>query len=334
MKRILITGSNGFIGSHFVEEGLKQGYDVYAGVRTSSSRKFLTDPRINFFELGLSDKQTIKVRLIQSKSENGCFDYIIHNAGITKSKNKSDFEKINFQYTKNLVEALVETNCIPEKFIYISSLAAMGPGDETTMEPIRNADKPHPVSLYGKSKLKAEKFIQFIPELPWLIFRPTGVYGPREKDYLVMYKTISRHLETYIGTNKQHITFIYAKDLARLVINSLDSQVVRKSYFVTDGGEYTTKEFSEIVKHILKRKTISITFPKFIVKPISFVSGFVSSLFGKVATLNPEKYLEISQKNWLCDSNDLHKDFGFEAEYNLYEGLLETIDWNMRNKLL
>ncbi len=43
---------------------------------------------------------------------------------------------------------------------------------------------PHPVTLYGKSKLKAEKYIYGLQDFPWLIMRPTGVYGPREKELL------------------------------------------------------------------------------------------------------------------------------------------------------
>jgi len=91
MKKLLITGSNGFIGSHFVEEGLKKGYEVYAGLRVSSNKEFLTDSRIKLFELGLSNKQRIIDKLIYYKAEIGCFDYIIHNAGITKSQNRSDY---------------------------------------------------------------------------------------------------------------------------------------------------------------------------------------------------------------------------------------------------
>ncbi len=100
MKKILITGASGFIGSFLVEEALKRNYEVYAGVRSSSSRKYLTDSRIKFFETELSDKDTLK----QKFSETEKFDCVIHNAGLTKTCKNEEFNTVNFQYTKILLK--------------------------------------------------------------------------------------------------------------------------------------------------------------------------------------------------------------------------------------
>ncbi len=331
MKKILITGASGFIGSFLVEEALKQGFEVYAGIRETSDLRYLKDSRIKYFISDLADKYSIKHSLL----EVGKFDYVIHNAGITKTCKKGDFEKVNYQYTKNLIEALYETNTIPQKFIQISSLAAYGPGDKKSLKPIQLTDEPKPISLYGKSKLKTEQYIKSLKDFPYLIFRPTGVYGPREKDYYVMYKSISQGLETYIGTGKQHISFIYVKDLSRLIINALDSNITGRSYFVSDLKEYTSYEFNWLIKKILNKKTITLVFPRFLVKLIAFISEKTTcSLFRKIPTLNTEKFKEISQTNWLCDSSSLIKDFNFKPEYDLSKGLDETIKWYKKENLL
>lgn len=211
MKTILITGASGFIGSFLVEEALNKGYTVFAGVRTSSDKTFLKKEKVCLFEMDFSDKNKLKVKFQEYKRFFGIFDYVIHNAGVTKTLHKQDFDVINYQYTKNFIEALTEGNCIPTKFVYISSLAAYGPGNENTMLPIKDTDTPSPVSLYGKSKLKAEKYIKSQSNIPYVILRPTGVYGPREKDYYVMYKMLDKGIETYIGTSKQALSFIYVK---------------------------------------------------------------------------------------------------------------------------
>ncbi len=331
MKKILITGASGFIGSFLVEEAIKRNYKVFAGVRNTSKRTYLKDSRIQFFKADLADKEAIKSSLTQV----GKFDFIIHNAGVTKSCSKSNFNKVNYQYTRNLIEALYETNTIPKKFIQISSLAAYGPGDEKTLKPINLTDTPRPVSYYGKSKLKTEQYIKSLKDFPYLIFRPTGVYGPREKDYYVMYKSIKQGLETYINTSDQHISFIYIKDLSRFIIDVLNSNITGKSYFVSDLKNYTAKEFSQIVKKELNVKTIALTFPGFWVRILAFLNEKTSCfLFGKIPTLNTEKYKEISQINWLCDSSDLVKDFNFKPEYDLEKGLNETIKWYKQEKLL
>jgi len=331
MKKILITGASGFIGSFLVEEAIKRNYEVYAGVRNTSKLTYLKDSRIRFFKADLADKVAIKSCLAKV----GKFDFIIHNAGVTKSCDKNNFNKVNYQYTRNLVEALNETNTIPKKFIQISSLAAFGPGDGKTLKPISLTDTPHPVSYYGKSKLKTEQYIKSLKDFPYLIFRPTGVYGPREKDYYVMYKSINQGLETYINTSKQHISFIYVKDLSRLVIGALDSNITCKSYFVSDLKEYTSYEFNRLIKKILNKKTITLVFPGFLVKLIAFLNEKMSCfLFGKIPTLNTEKYKELSQINWLCDSSDLVKDFGFKPEYDLWKGVREAIEWYKKEGLL
>ena len=125
IKKILITGASGFIGSFLVEEALKRKYEVYAGVRTSSNRKYLPNEAIHFTEMNFSDKKALKTWL-QKESR---FDYIIHAAGIIKSCNKTDFITSNYQYTKNFIEVLYETDKIPDKFLFISSLAVVRPGD-------------------------------------------------------------------------------------------------------------------------------------------------------------------------------------------------------------
>jgi len=331
MKKLLITGASGFIGGFLVEEALKQGFDVYAGIRETSDLSYLKDSRIKFFKTNLADKNSIKQDLFETSK----FDYIIHNAGITKTCNKEMFDKVNYQFTKNLIEALNETNRIPDKFLFISSLAAYGPGNEKTLIPINDTDTPNPVSFYGKSKLKAELYIKSLNDFPYLIFRPTGVYGPREKDYFLMYKSISSGLETYIGTKEQYLSFIYVNDLAGLLVNALQSGITQKSYFVSDLKNYTATEFNRIVKSELDKKTISIVFPKNLIKLIALLGEKISCiLLNKVPTLNTEKYKEISQKNWLCDSSDLENDFDFKPKHNLEKGVHDAIAWYKQKGLL
>ncbi len=331
LKKILITGASGFIGSFLVNEALMQGFEVYAGIRDSSNLRYLKDAGIHFFKTNLADKNIIKKDL----EKNGKFDFVIHNAGLTKTCNKNMFEQVNYRFTKNLIEALYETNMVPDKFIMISSLAAYGPGQAKSPNPVKESDLPQPVSLYGKSKLMAEKYIKSLHNFPYLIFRPTGVYGPREKDYFVMYKSIKSGLETYIGTKNQYLSFIYVEDLSKLIFDALKSNIIQKSYFLSDLNSYTALEFNTILKKELNKKTIRIIFPKSLIKIIAYLNEKIScKLFHKIPTLNTEKFKEISQTNWTCDSTPLIRDFGFKPEYNLKKGIEHTIKWYKKEKLL
>lgn len=328
--KVLITGASGFIGSFLVEEALRRGYEVYAGVRKSSNLQYLQDERIHLYEMDLTTKDAIKRRLFSSDK----FDYIIHCAGLTKTCQAHRFEEVNFDYTKNLLDALIEINYIPKKFILVSSLAAYGPGDAEVLLPVIDSGKPNPVSFYGESKLKIENYLQGKTQIPSLIFRPTGVFGPRERDFYVMYQTINKGWEVYVGSKEQHLTFIYVKDLVRLFLDAMTSNIVDKSFFASDMRYYTAEAFNASIKKALNKKTRVIIFPKFGVKMLAVIGEKLSCLFGKVPTLNTEKYKEISQRNWLCDSSDLKYYFDFQPQYSLEEGIQETIEWFKKEQLL
>lgn len=135
-KKILITGASGFIGSFLCQKGIDLGYEVWAGMRKSSSKEYLQDPNIHFIVLNFEDKTELKEQITSFNQEFGKFDIIIHNAGCTKAPRNEDYRNINFVNTKNFVDVLLETDNNPEKFIFTSSLAAYGPGKENTTEPV------------------------------------------------------------------------------------------------------------------------------------------------------------------------------------------------------
>lgn len=327
MGNILITGSSGFIGGFLVEEALKKDLNVYAGIRQSSSRACLQDPRISFAELDFTDKGRLKEYLLEQKLKGIHFDYIIHNAGLTKARKTKDFYRVNYTFTRNFVEALIESDCVPLKFVYISSLAAYGPGDPVSMKPVMLTDIPKPVDAYGKSKLEAEKYLQSVTDFPWLIIRPSGVYGPREKDYFVYFQTIGRGMEPYIGYKPQMLTFIYVRDLVRLILDATVSGISGRSYFVTDGKQYDSREFAAITKKHLQKKTLRITLPLGLVGGIAFVMEKIFSVGGKMPTLNTDKFNIMKSTNWTCQVDLLQKDFNFRAEYDLDQGVKEVLEW-------
>lgn len=332
MKKIIITGASGFIGGFLVEKALALGYQTWAGIRQSSSREYLQDSDILFLELDFANKERLTEQLRGFKQLFGDIDYIIHNAGVTKCLDAADFDRINFRYTANFVDALKDAGCIPEKFVLMSSLSAFGVGDETGYTPMRLTDTPHPNTAYGASKLKAEEYLRNTPDFPHVILRPTGVYGPREKDYYLMLKTVKSGLDVGAGFKPQHLTFIYVKDLVDAAFRALESPVKNKSYFVADGDVYTDKEYTALVKKVLgKKHVVSLKVPLFILKFVSIVAETFSRISKKPSTLNRDKYKIMKQRNWECDIEPLKKDLGFSAQYNLEEGLRESVAWYKEN---
>ena len=328
MKSILITGAGGSIGGFLVEEALRRGYDTWAAVRSTTSREYLKDERIHFIELDYTDQDRLEETLRDHMGEWGRWDYVVHNLGVTKSTNYLDFEQVNYGYLKALADAMRVTNMTPDVFLLMSSLSVMGPGDEITYQPIKSNDVPLPNTYYGVSKLKAETYLQSLEGFPYTIFRCTGVYGPRERDYYLMIKSIKRGFDFSVGFKKQMLTFIYVKDLAVAVMDALDKGPLHRAYFISENQGYTQQEFRKIVCDELGKKlVIPVTCPLWVVKRVCAIAEWIGKVTLKASTLNRDKYKILKQRNWLCDTSDARRDFGFNPQYSLREGIREAIAW-------
>lgn len=327
--KILITGASGFIGSFIVEEALRQGFETWAAVRKSSSREWLQDERIKFIELSLNSKEQL-VEQLRSKN----FDYVVHAAGVTKCLNRQDFRRINTEGTKNLAEALIELQMPLKRFVYLSSLSIFGAiKEEQPYEDIRENDTPKPNTEYGRSKLEAEKILDSLcSRIPYIILRPTGVYGPREKDYFVMAKSIKQHTDFAVGYKRQDITFVYVTDVVQAVFLALNHGDNGRRYFLSDGKVYQSTTFSNLIREELGRPWwIRITAPVWVLRVITFFGEYISRMTGKVSVLNNDKFNILKQRNWRCDIQSAIDELGYQPKVTLEEGVRRTIKWYKEN---
>ena len=365
MKKILITGASGFIGSFIVEEALARGMEVWAGVRKSSSRRYLQDERIHFIDLNLDSKEQLKQQL-----SSHTFDYIVHAAGVTKCINKADFFRVNTEGTRHLVDALIELQMPLEHFVFISSLSVFGAiREKQPYELIRDTDTPQPNTAYGQSKLEAEKVIKerfTVYSLPFTvnydvqsadkdhindqsnhlstvnrkpstvfpctILRPTGVYGPRERDYFLMAKSIKGHSDFSVGYQQQDITFVYVKDVVQAVFLALHTPHstlhTPRCYFLSDGEVYQSSTFSDlIIKEMGNPWCLRIKAPIWVLRVVTACGEWLSHFTGKISALNNDKYHILKQRNWQCDIQPAIDELGYKPQYNLERGVKETIAW-------
>lgn len=324
----MITGASGFIGSFIVEEALKRKFGVWAGIRASSSREYLENRKIHILELDFAHPNELRAQLSGHKGTYNKFDYIIHCAGVTKCVDKNDFDRVNYLQTKYFVDTLRELNMIPKQFIFISTLSVFGPVREKTYRPISESDTPMPNTAYGLSKLKAEIYLQSIPGFPYAIYRPTGVYGPREKDYFLMAKSIRQHLDFSVGFRRQDLTFVYVKDIVQAVFQGIEKKVCRRAYFLADGKVYQSRAFSDLIRKELGNPfVIRFRCPLFVLKVVSLLAEFWAKQRKTTSTLNSDKYKIMKQRNWQCDLTPAIEELDFSPEYDLKRGVKETIAW-------
>ena len=334
--KILITGASGFIGSFIVEEALRRGFETWAAVRGSSSRQFLTDERIHFIELNLSSEEQLCEQLKDHQ-----FDYVVHAAGVTKCLNKADFHRINTEGTQHLVRAIIALKMPLRRFVYISSLSIMGAiREQQPYTEICESDEARPNTAYGRSKLEAEQWLASLLSrtggvgggFPYVILRPTGVYGPRERDYFMMAKSIQSHTDFAVGYKQQDITFVYVTDVVQAVFLAMEKGQTGRKYFLSDGEVYQSSTFSNLIRKELGNPWwIRITAPIWVLRVVTFVGEYVGRLTGKVTALNNDKYNIMRQRNWRCDIEPARQELGYQPQVKLEEGVRRSIKWYKDN---
>ena len=334
-EKILITGASGFIGSFLVARGLELGFDVWAAVRKSSSRRYLQDPRIHFLELDFDDDDLLAAQLKQHVAEHGAFAHVLHAAGATKARSEAEFVRVNAEGTVRLARQLLQTKALTAstgRFVFFSSLSVYGPVREEDNRPILESDEQMPDTAYGRSKQQAEQELAHIPDLNYIILRPTGVYGPREKDYFLMAKSIIQRVDFSVGYKPQTITFIYVRDLVEAAYLALSHGESGRAYFLTDGHNYSSRDFSNLLQKELNiRGVLHIKAPIWFLKLVCFINGGLANLFGKTTTLNMDKFNILKQRNWQCDIRPAEQELGYRPQYPLERGVKETVNWYIQN---
>lgn len=326
-KRVLVVGAGGFTGGFIVAEGLHRGYEVWAGVRESTSLKYLTDHRTKYLVLDYEDTESMVRRLRECVEEFGGWDYIVYNLGATKCLRFSDFSRINYDYLRNFTTAVHESGCMPRKMVYMSSLSAMGAGDQKSGAPFSETMVPMPNTRYGASKLKAEMWLQ-TAGIPTVVLRATGIYGPRDHDYFLMMDSINKGFDFSVGYRRQRLTFLYVEDLARAVWDAAERGEAGQTYIVAHPREYTQKEFRRIVSRKLGRRfVLPVRVPLWGLKAVCAVAEKIGVLKGKPSTLNRDKYNIMKQRNWTVDISKARAGFGFNPVVDLDEGVSRSIDW-------
>ena len=322
-ERVLITGASGFVGFHLIEAALNNNLEVFTAVRKSSKVDHLKDLKVQYAYTNFNSVEALTAEILENQ-----YDYIIHAAGVTKANSKAEYDAINTDYTVNLAKAALASGRI-KKFVFISSLAAVGPF-ATVDGLLTEASVQAPVTAYGHSKKRAEEELKKFTSLNYVILRPTAVYGPRDKDILIVLKQFANKFEPYIGKIDQYLSFIYVKDLAQVCILAL-TKGNQSAYLLSDGKRYDRYQLANITKRLLGVKTFKIHLPLPIIKIVAGIAEGVSKITKKPSALNIEKLNELTAVNWICSIEKAQQELDFHPKYDLNTGLEETLTWYKAN---
>jgi len=329
-KKLLVTGASGFVGGHLVERAFALGFEVHAAVRQTSNVRDIGSFVHRFVHPDLGDADGLK-KLFDGEN----YDYVIHAAALTKAKSEAEMRRVNAEYTKNLLRAAFGSVRPPRRFVFVSSLAAIGPVGHDA--PLITASEPYrPVTMYGRSKQAAEEAVRLgFSDKPVTIVRPTAVYGPRERDLFLLFDSMNKGLDAYIGRRPQKLSFIYVKDLVdALLLACRHPDEGLAAFNLTDGRVYSRYAMADAFRKITGKKTVRIHFPYSVVEKAARLSQWLYRNSEKTPVLYPERLNELTAENWGCDISAAERALGFRPEYGLEEGLRETLLWYKENKWL
>ena len=323
----VVTGSSGFVGSHLVDFLLEKGDEVHCIVRKSSNLKWLNGKNVTIHDSGLFDKDGLEKIL-------KVVDYLYHVAGVVKAKNEDGYYQGNVETTRNLLDAVVEVAPNIKRVLIVSSLTASGP---STLDNPNNEDTTTaPITTYGRSKVAQEELTKsYMDKLPITIVRPPAIFGERDTEIYLVFKTYKQGLMTLVGFNRKEVSIIYVKDLVHGIYLAATKEVAKgETYFISSKEFYNWPQIGEVIHKAMGKGAINLRLPHFLVYTVATFAQFFSMFSSKPATFNLEKAKDFVQEAWTCDTKKSQKDLGFVEKYSLEEGMKNTIDWYKKEKWL
>jgi nucleoside-diphosphate-sugar epimerase len=312
--KALVTGAAGFIGSHLAEALVKKGYEVTCVARKTSDLRWIEHLDLEYIICDLADIESCAGKIKD-------FDYIFHLAGVTKALSEKDYFLANAEYTRKLVQVAARDNLKLTRFIYLSSLAAIGPSSDCL--PVREDSEPAPVSVYGRSKLEGEKAVrEFKDRIPVTIIRPPAVYGPRDSDFFVMFKMIKKGIFPYWG--KCYYSLLYVEDLIQGILLSAEKEEAEgRTFFLTDETVYTNEDIAGEICSALGARALKIRLPRSVLPFLAFFGQKMN----KKGIINTDRIRDFRYSHWTCDGGKARNELGFKSKITLREGIKWTADW-------
>jgi len=310
----LVTGATGFIGSHLCEELARRGHKVTCLIREKSNLKWIEN-----IDLKIISGDCEKIESLYDAVDG--VDYVFHLAGLTKACSEDKFFCANTRGTENLIKAVAEKNPKLKRFIYISSLAAVGPSKNGS--PLKEETDPRPVSSYGKSKLEGEKAVlKYKQSIPVTVLRPSAVYGPRDRDLFIFFKILKKGI--FPDWGKCYYSLLYVDDLIQGIILAAENKKAEgEIYFLSDSKFYTNEEIMNAISSALGIKAVRLRVPKCIMPFFAYIGEKIN----RDGIINRDKMSELSHSHWICDTTKAREELGFMSKVRIKEGMKWTADW-------
>jgi nucleoside-diphosphate-sugar epimerase len=304
---IALTGATGFVGSHTLEAALDAGHQVRALTRREQpALEGVTWVR------GTLDDSAALADLVAGA------DAVVHIAGLTNTSDPAQFRAANVTGTANVIAAMKAAKV--KRLVFVSSLAARKPD----------------LSAYGASKAEAEALVEG-SRLDWTTVRPPGVYGPRDVDYLEMFRTAKAGFVPLPPGGASSL--IHVRDLAELLVglagptaslleDTASRRAISKQILEPDDGReggWSHKELAAAIGEAVGRaRVFAPHLPQGVLHIAARIDG---ALRGANAKLTPDRVGYMCHPNWVSRFDRKPPAALWEPKIAGEEGLKATAEW-------
>lgn len=315
LKRVVVTGANGFVGRHLCRELVDRGWSVYGVDRLPPGEGVLPDE----MEFCADD---VLSSVGWARMLDGA-DTVVHLIAATHgaAKTTSEYAAVNVEGTRRVLEASVEAGV--KRFVYLSSIKAVGEGGDLAYS---EATPCCPEDAYGSTKRQAEIIVQELTantSTTPIMLRPPALYGPGMKgNLLALLKLVDKATPLPLGCVRNARSMLYVGNLVSAITGTLEcSDAVTGVFHVVDDGEpVSTRELAVRLSALLGRRPLIVPVPIFILKLCGMLVGRTD-------------ITDRLTRSLVVSGEAFKKALGWNPPTTLEEGLQRTVDWyrNERN---
>lgn len=300
---VLVTGASGFLGTNLIS-AWKSNTEIKLFVHSRDPAKL---------QLRQGDSISILNDCSAKELRHHHIDAIIHLAGIAHDLSgqyrESDYEEVNHKQTAALFDAFSTSSAT--KFIFVSSIKA---AIDKANSPVTEEVSPLPVTPYGKSKLKAEQYIQskgIAEGKHFFIVRPCMVHGPLNKGNLnLLHRFVKSGLPFPFGAFQNQRSFLSVDNfifvMERLLLKNIPSGI----YHLADNGYLSTVDLVKWMAACMDKRAIVWNIPSGIIR---FIFSIKRNMLDKLT------------ENMMVDNSKIVNAMGQPLPVSMKEGLKTTI---------
>lgn len=312
MRRALVTGANGFVGSHLVERLAADGVEVVAAVRRPPAQSL---PGVHYAIFDLESPDAWELDALRHVD---CVFHLAAHVHVMKQTphDAARFDAINVGATRMLAERSASAGV--RRFVYLSSIKVNG--ERTDARPFLPTDSPAPQDDYGRSKWHAEQTLLAMTkkqDLGVAIVRPPLVYGPRVgANFRRLLSWVRSNVPLPFGSIDNRRSLVNVWNLVDLLVTIARAETaLGRTWLVSDDQDVSTRRLVEVMSEALGMRTARLwNVPVPLLRALGTLTGRSAEASRLVDSLQVDV-------RTTCDT------LGWRPRVSLAEGVARTAAW-------